>query len=768
MRQTPVITGMILGSTVALVSAYPVWAAATQVTAVRLNPKESELELILETQAATQGGDERPQFFTTNQGNALVADITNAQLSLSEGDSFRKDNPMPGIASVAVSSLDGNSIRVTVSGAESVPKNLVFRQGPQGMSLGITPAPPANTQAATSTPTAVATAAAPLPAPSAPVPTAATPTPLAQAPLQAPETIQPPPPELVPAPVPQPIAPSSRPDVLVPNPTIIQGTPAAPAGAVQPIAPAPPFLPRAVAPPVGDISVSTIDPAPTVVDLGTAARIPRLVLREAPVREVLALLARSAGLNLAFTQGATEPGQPGAQPAQPGQIGEAAGPTISIDIEDEPIQDVFNYILQLSGLEANRRGRTIFAGPRLPDVARNVVSRTIRLNQVPAGDAATFLATQGAETQLIFQQNEQVINPETGEIIREIIRPPTLISVAPTRGPNATSPLVLRGLAVSTDTRLNAITLVGNPRIVEIASGFLTQLDARRRQVAVNVKIIDVNLTNSNRLGTSFSFGIGDTDIVNQGGIGIVNFGPGQDLSPAFSDITDADVGASPRQGFSGFPFNVVNAFAAQLQASIQTGNAKILTDPTLIVQEGSTANVQLTQDVVTNITTDRDIQNNTTEITVTPETQSAGLILTIAVAQIDDNGFITMTVNPVVTAVGNTQVIDTAVGRNTIALLSTRSLSTGTVRLRDGQTLILSGIIQEQDRVLARKVPILGDLPIIGALFRSSESRTERAEVIVLVTPRILDDSAGSAFGYNYTPGPQTRQFLEQRGVSP
>ena len=98
------------------------------------------------------------------------------------------------------------------------------------------------------------------------------------------------------------------------------------------------------------------------------------------------------------------------------------------------------------------------------------------------------------------------------------------------------------------------------------------------------------------------------------------------------------------------------------------------------------------------------------------------------------------------------------------ITLLAQRSLSSGTIRVRDGQTLVLSGIIQESDRTLVSKVPILGDIPILGALFRSTEERNERRELIVLLTPQILDDSDEGVYGYSYTPGEDVQQLLEDR----
>jgi type IV pilus assembly protein PilQ len=803
-----------------------------------------------------------------SRGNDWVADIVNTQLSLREGDSFRQENPMPGITSVLVSQLDANNVRVTVSGASSPPTGQILQNEGQGITLGIStesknqaaapspvsPSPTAPVSAATPA-LPVLQAATPLPQRSnSPTILAQTPTPEPVAQQQAPASPTP----VVPTVIPQPIVPAPTPDVLVPNPRItIDGVPAPATGAVQPVAPAPPFLPRAIAPPVGDIAISNINAAASSIDLGTGVRVPRLVLREAPVREVLALLARSAGLNLAFTgEGGARPG--GGQGAAPA----AAQQTISLDLEDEPVQDVFNYVLRISGLQANRVGRTIFVGSQLPDAARNIVARTLRLNQVPVGDAVGFLIGQGAEQQQITTQTSLTVVGE-GAAAQRIENTTTSVQrITPqTQGQGQgaqglSGPLTLRGLAVAADDRLNAITLIGEPRQVEIASAFLTQLDLRRRQVAVNVKIVDVNLTGTDAFNSSFSFGIGDSFFVNDGGAASFNYGglnppnqlqldasttsppvignpfaganvfrdpnnfttvqgiaPGttitdardgsifrtpqragsintpfvrltDPLQPGFTNITPAtnDLIAIDRNGnitvtagtngtvALGLPtlFQYPTRFLSALQAQIISGNAKILTDPTLVVQEGETATVNLTQEVVGNIESETEAAEGIVTRTVTAEIREAGLILEIAVTRIDDNGFISLAVNPRVTAIGDIQDLSVGDDTNQIALLSVRQLRSGQIRLRDGQTLILSGIIQENDRTDVSKVPILGDIPLLGALFRSTNRSNQRQEVIVLLTPQILDDSAGSSFGYNYTPGRESRQILQRQGVSP
>jgi type IV pilus assembly protein PilQ len=171
-----------------------------------------------------------------------------------------------------------------------------------------------------------------------------------------------------------------------------------------------------------------------------------------------------------------------------------------------------------------------------------------------------------------------------------------------------------------------------------------------------------------------------------------------------------------------------------------------------------------LTQEVFggIRIATQTDPTTNLTTQSREPIIKNAGLILQINVQRIDDNGFITLTANPTVSSIG----ASTNTSDGTIGLVQQRQLASGQIRLRDGQTLILSGIIQESDRTTVQKVPILGDIPILGALFRSTNRQNARQEVIVLLTPQIIDDSQGSSFGYNYTPGQDARQLLQRTGA--
>ncbi|MBE9202372.1 type IV pilus secretin PilQ [Synechocystis salina LEGE 06099] len=648
---------------------------------------------------------------------------------------------------------------------------------------------------------------------------------------------------------PMPPPPAGSGQVMFPNPEIIiQQQGGAPQGGARvgnpsilsPAVPVAPVRSRAVPPPVGDLAISNINASFDMIDLGQRGQVnvPSLVLREAPAREVLAVLTRYAGMNLIFTDNQNNEGTPTPGTPPGGQVLPAqAQSTITLDIQNESVQDVFNYVLMASGLKASRRGNTIFAGTSLLPSARNIVTRTIRLNQASAESVASTLASQGAEVNILFEGQEDVQLAENAPP-RVIKQPPTLVPLTVQKPANDSSVLILEGLVVSTDPRLNTVTLVGEPRNVELASSMITQMDARRRQVAVNVKIIDINLNNIQDYDSSFSFGIGDSFFVQDSGRGIMRFGdtapvqeidinnplgrvtnppaivnpffngPGEDVffdlsrltnietplgtgtiplnfftsgsgaisnNPLFTGVTEFPIAEVDEEGILtvtypefGLPsfYQYPKKFQAQIDAQIRSGNAKILTDPTLIVQEGEAAQVKLTESVIASVDTQVDTQGNTAVRTITPVLEDVGLTLNVIVDRIDDNGFITLRVNPIVASPAGTERFDSGAGAvNEITLINKRELSSGVVRLRDDQTFILSGIISEIQRATTSKVPILGDLPVIGALFRQSTDTTDRSEVIILMTPKIIPDSTETQFGFRYNPDAATAEFLRQKG---
>ena len=226
------------------------------------------------------------------------------------------------------------------------------------------------------------------------------------------------------------------------------------------------------------------------------------------------------------------------------------------------------------------------------------------------------------------------------------------------------------------------------------------------------------------------------------------------------------------------------------VQSVITSNSTKVLASPTLILSEnqeeivgGAAVAAAATQDggaqfqatigrpranesfvtvgeqVVTNYTQPETSEASGTATGCEATFGISGLTFGARVSKIDDNGFVTFTMSPQIAATTRTQRIE---GCGEISILSIRRLDTGSARVRDGQTLILTGVISDSDRQIVSKWPILGDLPFVGQFFRSSSGNREKRELVIMVTPRIIDDNEGGSYGYGYQPSTrEARQFF-------
>ena len=329
-------------------------AAERQITDVKLETSNHQLELKL---SATESGD--ASFYTVRDGNTIEANLLNTNLDLPQGDSYQQVNPIPGVTAIEIDRVDSQHTQVVISTAPDVAIEHLLEQQGDDLVLSLNRVTKAQSlqreieqfghQAAKKIEQTYKTA-------------------LGQKRTKDDKKEDQ-----------KSVSSENSNDVLIPNPEIViddnrveeikervfraQGEPGD--------NPVPATLPRAVAPPVGDMAVSNVSTMPDMVDLGSGANVPRLVLRDAPIREVLSLLARSANLNVVYAGGDSEGGD----------MGEETGPTISLDLENQPVQEVFNSVLLISGLDANRRGNIIYVGEKLPAQARNLVSRTLRLDR---------------------------------------------------------------------------------------------------------------------------------------------------------------------------------------------------------------------------------------------------------------------------------------------------------------------------------------------------------------------------------------------------
>jgi type IV pilus assembly protein PilQ len=666
-----------------LTSTHP--QSLSRITDIRLVPHGNRMRLEIQTT-----GGARPQVFFTQQGRSWIGDIANAQLDRGQGR-YRQDSPLPGVRFIEAKQIGSDSVRVEIAGVAAAPQGLLAQRSPTQLVFefeGLPSALPAPVAAAPSqevvpnqpaSPTRAQPGAPPATPASSPAAqnspsprvAAATPQPLAQNSPSSPPAQT--------APTPQPASP--RP-VISQVPSVGQlNQPQLPPGSLPTGSP---FQGRAVAPPAGDIAIGTILPDPPPIDLGSTAKI-SLTLKDAPVGDVLSLLARRAGLNVVLND-------------VPPDL------TISLDVQDSPLQETFNYILRLKQLQAQRRGQTVFIGKTLPGVA-GVLVRNYRLNQAVA----------------------------TKELVERLKG--VLDAVAP-------------GAQFFEDPRTNSITVVGTPQQQDIIAAQIAQLDVRRRQVLISVRAVDIRLNKNESLSVNLGGASGNFAL---GTLGDANFG-GQPLNqPAGSSVSS--IGPEGPSGSITGIFNTLNrlqqSLALRVQSAIQNGTGKILTDPKVVVADGGSSRISIATSVPVNVETITIPQGENQPPVVTQRLQreDAGVILNVSEVRIDDNGFVTLTIQPEISIPVPIQVLE---GGDFAGIqlfnIDRRRLEASQLRLRDGQTFIIAGLIQDRDIVDVQKVPFLGDLPLLGALFRSQSVNNERNEVVFMLTPYIMDDNV--AFG--------------------
>ena len=405
---------------------------------------------------------------------------------------------------------------------------------------------------------------------------------------------------------------------------------------------------------------------------------------------------------------------------------------ITLNMKNVNFRRAFNALIIASGLQAKIYNNVIYVGPNV----RNTVftyrdTSVVQLNQITASSAADYLANLGASVTKTFTVNTSVTEGASqSQSIQGGASSSTTTSQLETKVKTYGAdigPLV--GLIATTDERLQTITLVGEKNVVKLAKSYLKNLDKRQKQVALNVKVLDVNISDKDSFSQSWflPFNYGSPYIITQ------------------SPNLKVGVGKQRKGNFN-----------SELTASIQKGTTKVLASPTLILNEsGGTAGdgasigrrkanegfVEVGDQVPVNATFVEGSGCNFTYDLV-------GIKLGAKVLGIDRNRYITFAMTPVVTGISGTQTI-TNCGQ--INLLNTRRLDTGAVRIKNGETLVLTGVIQDADIETLVKLPILGDLPILGPLFRSTSKEIGKRELIVLVTPRIIEDTGNNQQNYDF-----------------
>jgi general secretion pathway protein D len=253
------------------------------------------------------------------------------------------------------------------------------------------------------------------------------------------------------------------------------------------------------------------------------------------------------------------------------------------------------------------------------------------------------------------------------------------------------------------------ISLSGDPYSVRQAKDILAKIDVPAPLVVLDTEILEIDESVARNLGLLLTSPV---------------------LSTTYSEIAppaNNSTGASVFQGIEPITRTPLS-LQVQLNLQIQKGNARVLADPRITTLSGHTASIKA-GDTISILTT------------------AGGGAGTVATTQVQSfQTGVTLDITPVVTAEGKVSValhptVNSLSGIvNGVPQISTRDAQT-VVQLKNNQTLVIGGLIQEDATGTQNKIPILGDIPLVGNLFRNTQYSSTKNELVIVVTPHILED---------------------------
>lgn len=275
------------------------------------------------------------------------------------------------------------------------------------------------------------------------------------------------------------------------------------------------------------------------------------------------------------------------------------------------------------------------------------------------------------------------------------------------------------------------LTVLGTEEQLALIDSLIDHVDVRRPQAVIEVSLVELQNTDRRSLKPV---------------LGALNLGKEVQLTLNNNGVSTFLFNhANNNYGSTGNTSGIKqNNILSSFGVTNSSGNTKnrVLANPTIVAMDGTSSTITITDQIPTvtqTVTTTATGPVTATNIT----TQDAGVTLSLT-PQINNDGSIILTLSPEVSQPAGTVSTDTA----STVLISKRTLNIGGVRVQDGETLVIGGLIREGERLDMTKVPGLDKLPIVSAMFRSINSHDkDKTELVLMVTPHILKEDAVTYF---------------------
>jgi general secretion pathway protein D len=303
---------------------------------------------------------------------------------------------------------------------------------------------------------------------------------------------------------------------------------------------------------------------------------------------------------------------------------------------------------------------------------------------------------------------------------------------------------------VQADPATNSLIITAPEPMYRQLRAVIDQLDSRRAQVYVESLIVEVDPSQTASFGIQWQGLLGSKGDSNVIGAG-TNFGTGLNniltgsvaLATGSNGVATALTSALPNAGFNiGLAHKIGNYYTlgALAQALSSTSGTNILSTPNLVTLDNEEAKIVVGQNVPFVTGSYTTTGTGTTSPFQTIERKDVGITLKIK-PQIGENGTVRMTIYQESSSVATT----TAVGTDNAGPTTNKRSIDSTIVVDDGQIIVLGGLIEDTYNTTRSKVPLLGDIPYLGALFRSETRERKKTNLMVFLRPVVMRDQAAS-----------------------
>ncbi|EPH7838328.1 type IV pilus secretin PilQ [Neisseria gonorrhoeae] len=420
-----------------------------------------------------------------------------------------------------------------------------------------------------------------------------------------------------------------------------------------------------------------------------------LDFQDVEIRTILQILAKESGMNIVAS--------------------DSVNGKMTLSLKDVPWDQALDLVMQARNLDMRQQGNIVNIAPR---------------DELLAKDKAFLQAEKDiADLGALYSQNFQ-LKYKNVEEFRSILR----LDNADTTGNRNT--LVSGRGSVLIDPATNTLIVTDTRSVIEKFRKLIDELDVPAQQVMIEARIVEAADGFSRDLGVKFG-ATGRKKLKNETsafGWG-VNSGFGGDGKWEAQTKINLPVAAAANS------ISLVRAISSgalnlELSASESLSKTKTLANPRVLTQNRKEAKIESGYEIPFTVTTASGGGNSTNT-----ELKKAVLGLTVT-PNITPDGQIIMTVK-----INKDSPAQCASGNNTILCISTKSLNTQAM-VENGGTLIVGGIYEENNGNTLTKVPLLGDIPVIGNLFKTRGKKTDRRELLIFITPRIID-TVGNSLRY-------------------